>query len=82
MNDDESVNFIPCFKELHELDKTRQFIFISAFLIICFSLYGGVFNEHAATTFAAVRNVVGDEYGVVLYGRRRVIFCFYRLFWL
>ena len=27
--------------------------FISAFLIVCFSFYGGVFNDHAAKTFAA-----------------------------
>jgi choline/glycine/proline betaine transport protein len=53
MNDDESVTSYPALKSYMNSINPPVF-FISAFLIICFSLYGGVFNEHAATTFAAV----------------------------
>lgn len=51
MKDDEKSISFPHVKN-HMNSINPPVFFISAFLIVCFSFYGGVFNDHAAKTFA------------------------------
>ena len=51
INDKKSISF-PLIKS-HLSSINPPVFFISAFLIVCFSFYGGVFNDHAAKSFAA-----------------------------
>ena len=52
MTDDKKSISFPFIKS-HMRSINPPVFFISAFLIVCFSFYGGVFNDHAAKTFAA-----------------------------
>lgn len=52
MKDDKKSISFPFIKS-HMSSINPPVFFISAFLIVCFSFYGGVFNDHAAKTFAA-----------------------------
>ena len=49
--------------EVPNTSMNKPVFVISALLIICFSIYGSAFNEHAAASFLSVQKLLVENFG-------------------
>ena len=61
--------------EVPKTSMNRPVFVISALLIVCFSIYGSAFNEHASASFLSVQKFLVGNFGWFYIGVVALFFC-------